>query len=225
MLSVEAIDLYYGASHALRRVSLTAKKGEVTCILGRNGVGKTSLLRAIVGLQPIRAGRIAWEGQVLNDAPPHQRARAGLALTPAANHAHVQISLKTLSERRVRVDVHRLSQVFHNIILNAIHGKPLPVYGRGENVRDWLFVEDHADALLTVAMNGEPEVTTGEFVSLRAMELIQPAIKALRLRTWRRAHVLIAPDILRFRAGFSSYAALFEVPFQLFRHLLVFHRN
>src|ERR1700747_602290 len=71
MLSVEAVDLYYGASHALRRVSLTAKKGEVTCILGRNGVGKTSLLRAIFGRQPIRAGRIAWEGPVLNDAPPH----------------------------------------------------------------------------------------------------------------------------------------------------------
>ena len=82
MLSVEAIDLYYGASHALRRVSLTAKKGEVTCILGRNGVGKTSLLRAIFGLQPIRGGRITWEDQVLNDIPPHQRARAGLALVP-----------------------------------------------------------------------------------------------------------------------------------------------
>jgi len=82
MLSVEGIDLYYGASHALRRVSLTAKKGEVTCVLGRNGVGKTTLLRAIFGLQPIRAGRITWEGQILNDVPPHQRARAGLALVP-----------------------------------------------------------------------------------------------------------------------------------------------
>ena len=82
MLSVEAIDLFYGASHALRRVSLSAKKGEVTCVLGRNGVGKTSLLRAIFGLHPIRAGRISWEGQILNDLPPHQRARAGLALVP-----------------------------------------------------------------------------------------------------------------------------------------------
>jgi len=82
MLSVEGIDLYYGASHALRRVSLTAKKGEVTCILGRNGVGKTSLLRAIFGLQPIRGGRITWENRVLNDVPPHERARAGLALAP-----------------------------------------------------------------------------------------------------------------------------------------------
>jgi urea transport system ATP-binding protein len=82
MLSVEAVDLYYGASHALRRVSLTAQKGEVTCILGRNGVGKTSLLRAICGLQPIRSGRISWEDCLLNGLPPHERARAGLALVP-----------------------------------------------------------------------------------------------------------------------------------------------
>ena len=82
MLSVEAIDLYYGASHALRRVSLTARKGEVTCILGRNGVGKTSLLRAICGLQPIRSGRICWEDRLLNGLPPHERARAGLAVVP-----------------------------------------------------------------------------------------------------------------------------------------------
>ena len=82
MLSVEAVDLYYGASHALRRVSLTAKKGEVTCILGRNGVGKTSLMRAIFGMQPILSGRIRWEDRILNELPPYQRARAGLALVP-----------------------------------------------------------------------------------------------------------------------------------------------
>jgi urea transport system ATP-binding protein len=82
MLSVEAIDLYHGASYTLRRVSLTAKRGEVTCILGRNGVGKTSLLRAICGVHPIRSGRIRWEDHVLNGLPSHQRARLGLALVP-----------------------------------------------------------------------------------------------------------------------------------------------
>src|ERR1700758_3926565 len=82
MLSVEAVDLYYGASHALRRVSLTAAKGEVTCILGRNGVGKTSLLRAIFGLSPIRAGAILWDDTDLARLAPHDRARAGLALVP-----------------------------------------------------------------------------------------------------------------------------------------------
>ena len=82
MLSVEAVDLYYGASYTLRRVSLTAQRGEVTCILGRNGVGKTSLLRAIFGLQPIRSGRIAWAERDLTHLPTHERARAGLALVP-----------------------------------------------------------------------------------------------------------------------------------------------
>ena len=82
MLAVEGIDLYYGASHILRRVSLTAELGRVTCVLGRNGVGKTSLLRAIFGLQPIRAGHITWEDRELTGLPPFQRARAGLSLVP-----------------------------------------------------------------------------------------------------------------------------------------------
>src|SRR5882724_8044174 len=82
MLTIENIDLYYGASYTLRRVSLTAKKGEVTCILGRNGVGKTSLLRAIFGLHPIRSGRIRWEDKTISALPPHERARSGVAMVP-----------------------------------------------------------------------------------------------------------------------------------------------
>src|SRR6201986_4878130 len=82
MLSVEAVDLYYGASYTLRRVNLTARRGEVTCIMGRNGVGKTSLLRAIMGLQPIRGGRIAWDDTDLTALPTYERARTGLALVP-----------------------------------------------------------------------------------------------------------------------------------------------
>src|SRR5688500_12685901 len=93
MLSVEAVDLYYGASHALRRVSLEAKKGEVTCILGRNGVGKTSLLRAIFGLNPIRSGRIRWEDRDLTALAPHDRARAGLALVPQGREIFPRLSV------------------------------------------------------------------------------------------------------------------------------------
>jgi urea transport system ATP-binding protein len=94
MLSVEGVDLFYGASQALRRVSLTAKKGEVTCILGRNGVGKTSLLRAILGLQPIRAGRVAWEDRDLTGLAPHQRARAGLALVPQGREIFARLTVR-----------------------------------------------------------------------------------------------------------------------------------
>src|SRR5260370_2267047 len=93
MLSVDAVDLYYGASHALRRVSLDAKKGEVTCILGRNGVGKTSLLRAMFGLTPIRSGRISWEDRDLTHLPSHERARAGLALVPQGREIFPRLSV------------------------------------------------------------------------------------------------------------------------------------
>src|SRR5271156_105803 len=93
MLSVEAIDLYYGAGHALRRVSLSAKKGEVTCLLGRNGVGKTSLLRAIFGLQPIRAGKITWEGERVDTIPAHRRAGRGMALVPQGREIFPRLSV------------------------------------------------------------------------------------------------------------------------------------
>ena len=82
MLNVETIDLYYGASQALRGVSVAAVAGRVTCVLGRNGVGKSSLLRAIVGHQQIRSGKILWQGEDISKLRPHERARRGIAYVP-----------------------------------------------------------------------------------------------------------------------------------------------
>jgi urea transport system ATP-binding protein len=82
VLRVEGIDLHYGAAQALRGVSVAARPGTVTCVLGRNGVGKTSLLRAIVGHQPVSAGRILWDGAPLGTLPPYERARRGIATVP-----------------------------------------------------------------------------------------------------------------------------------------------
>lgn len=82
MLKLKAIDLFYGASQILRNVALTAQQGAVTCILGRNGVGKTSLMRAIVGHQPIRSGSILWENQDISRLSPQARARQGIAYVP-----------------------------------------------------------------------------------------------------------------------------------------------
>jgi urea transport system ATP-binding protein len=82
MLTVDAIDLHYGAAQALKRVSLTAQPGEVTCVLGRNGVGKTSLMRAIVGHQPVSRGSIALSGEAMDRLKPEDRARHGIAYVP-----------------------------------------------------------------------------------------------------------------------------------------------
>ncbi len=82
MLSVENVDLHYGAAIALRQVSITAEVGAVTCILGRNGVGKTSLLRAIVGAHPVSRGTIRWEGADITRLPTYDRAKRGIAYVP-----------------------------------------------------------------------------------------------------------------------------------------------
>lgn len=82
MLKVNGLDLHYGAAQVLRSVSLEARAGEVTTVLGRNGVGKTSLLRAITGHEPSSGGRISWDGIPLDGLPPHRRARLGLAFVP-----------------------------------------------------------------------------------------------------------------------------------------------
>jgi urea transport system ATP-binding protein len=82
MLQVDDLNLYYGASHTLRNVSLTARKGEISCLLGRNGVGKSSFLRALVGIESIRSGRIVWEDHDITDLPPHRRAQRGVGYVP-----------------------------------------------------------------------------------------------------------------------------------------------
>ena len=82
MLDVAKIDLSYGASLCLRGVSLAAEPGKVTAVLGRNGVGKSSLLRAIMGLERIKGGRISWEGRDITALPAAERARAGLGYVP-----------------------------------------------------------------------------------------------------------------------------------------------
>jgi urea transport system ATP-binding protein len=82
VLSVEGVDLRYGAAIALRGVSIQAHAGSVTCVLGRNGVGKTSLLRAIVGAHPVSAGSIRWEDRDISRLPIFERARRGIAWVP-----------------------------------------------------------------------------------------------------------------------------------------------
>ena len=94
MLKVENVDLLYGAAIALRGVSLEAEIGQTTCILGRNGVGKTSLLRAITGAHPIAKGSITWEGQEISKLAPYDRAARGIAWVPQGRDIFPLLTVK-----------------------------------------------------------------------------------------------------------------------------------
>src|ERR1700750_610358 len=82
MLEVKDINLFYGAAQALRGVSLKAEPGKVTCVLGRNGVGKTSLLRSLVGQYPIASGSIVFDSVDITALKPYERARKGIGFVP-----------------------------------------------------------------------------------------------------------------------------------------------
>ena len=126
MLEVETIDLHYGAAQALRSVSLEAQAGKVTCVLGRNGVGKTSLLRALVGQHPVSRGSIRWEGADITKLKPDERARRGIAYVPQGREIFplltVEENLETgfaplkREEREIPDDVFALFPVLQNML-------------------------------------------------------------------------------------------------------------
>jgi urea transport system ATP-binding protein len=94
MLEATNVDLYYGAAQALRHVPFKAEAGKIACLMGRNGVGKTSFLRAIVGEQPIASGEISFDGKALGNLAPHQRARLGIAYVPQGRDIFPLLTVK-----------------------------------------------------------------------------------------------------------------------------------
>ena len=94
MLEVKNIHQYYGGSHILRDVSLSATQGQVTVLLGRNGVGKTTLLKSLMGLVPIKSGSVTLGGQDLSNAKPYERAAAGVGYVPQGREIFARLTVE-----------------------------------------------------------------------------------------------------------------------------------
>ncbi|MET1116592.1 MAG: urea ABC transporter ATP-binding subunit UrtE [Comamonas sp.] len=94
MLKVQNLHQYYGGSHILRDVSLQAEAGQVTVLLGRNGVGKTTLLKSLMGRVPIRSGAIEWQGRQIAGLTPYERARAGIGFVPQGREIFPRLTVQ-----------------------------------------------------------------------------------------------------------------------------------
>ncbi|UPL06538.1 putative Urea ABC transporter, ATP-binding protein [Pseudomonas sp. IsoF] len=94
MLKIDTLHQYYGGSHILRGLSFEAKVGEVTCLLGRNGVGKTTLLRCLMGLVAAREGSVEWEGKPITMLKPQQRVQAGIAYVPQGREIFARLTVE-----------------------------------------------------------------------------------------------------------------------------------
>jgi len=93
MLRIDRLNIFYGQSHVLREVTLTVPPGQVVCLMGRNGVGKTTLLKAIMGLLPPRGGRITFDDQDITRLSPDARARRGIGYAPQGREIFPQLTV------------------------------------------------------------------------------------------------------------------------------------
>ncbi|WP_432226551.1 urea ABC transporter ATP-binding subunit UrtE [Enterobacter wuhouensis] len=94
MLQVNELNQYYGGSHILRGVSFEAVTGEVICLLGRNGVGKTTLLKCLMGLIPAKTGEVIWQGKTITHSRPHQRVQSGVAYVPQGREIFPRLTVE-----------------------------------------------------------------------------------------------------------------------------------
>lgn len=94
LLEIRGLNTYYGESHILRDVDLTVNAGEMVCLIGRNGVGKTTLLKSLIGLLRARQGTIVFNGAALDRQAPHQRARAGVGYVPQGREIIPQLTVE-----------------------------------------------------------------------------------------------------------------------------------
>ena len=127
LLQIEKLNQYYGAAHTLRGVSMTLEKGQCVALLGRNGVGKTTLLKCLMGVLPAASGKVIFNGRDITRLKPHERARLGIAYVPQGREIFARLTVEenllmgmaTLPARRaatIKGEVYELFPVLKDML-------------------------------------------------------------------------------------------------------------
>lgn len=207
MLEVIGLDAFYGRAHILHDVSFTAASGEATVLLGRNGAGKSTTFKALMGLVPPAAGRVLFDGADLAGLPPHRIARAGLGWVPEERRVFADLTvMENLEVGRqpprpglVPWTPERLFQIFPN--LAAMRGRPGGRMSGGEQ------------QMLAIArtLMGNPRLVLldepSEGLAPVIVEQMALAITALRAEG---VAILLAEQNLHFAAGVATRAVVLE---------------
>jgi len=163
MLKVENLNQYYGGSHILRDLSFEAPTGQVTCLLGRNGVGKTTLLKTLMGLVPAKTGTVTFDGNTITAAPSHARVKAGIGFVPQGREIfprltvfrNVQVSV--LSQKNLS---HTLFRPAHRLVVRETH-EILERVGLSDRQSALAGSLSHGDKRIleiAIALGNEPEL-------------------------------------------------------------------
>ena len=153
MLSLKAIETYYGTSQVLFGLSLDVQQGEVVTLLGRNGMGKTTTVRSIMGLTPIRAGVITLDGQAIHTLPPYRIARRGLGLVPEGRQIFPNLSVRehlvaTATRHWSSSAPWTLARVYDLFpMATRQHHMGATVWRRAANAGDWAGLDDQSPSV------------------------------------------------------------------------------
>ncbi len=133
LLALQDVDTYYGDSHILQGVTLAVEQSTITCVLGRNGAGKTTAVRTVMGFTPPRGGRVAFKGRDITGVPPHRVARAGIALVPQGRGIFPDLTVRQQLTLAIRPGGWSLGRVYERFpILAERAGQPGGLLSGGE---------------------------------------------------------------------------------------------